>query len=459
MCMELPIGWEKYHEKRGHFITYYGDIYPGYIYEFSEFPDRFFIIPNYYRKALTELQRSGLTLEKLNEYGHEIKDPKIITGIADENEIGINSEFPNPPIIGNQIWKQMFVFGAGASTYCVPKDIQSTDEYFNSRPPLGIELFGKEFEEIIAKYDGVEISRPSLNRFKDDVEEFLESEWTVIRDAHKPNILARHINIIYYLQELFFKVTNTAMKNFGRYNLYASFLDIIEKKLKKDEKIAFVNFNYDTILDRYLSKIFRVSLTQIDDYINSNEHPFLYFKPHGSHNWGWKFSQSTLKEIVGNAPDWLYSNQIMLNEIYYKFLENPNESVHRKSWALEEKFSINKNKIEVIPNNPQNYFPAMLIPYRDKDEFVMPYHHTLRMEQFVTSMEDLFLIGWKGNESHFNKLLKTKANQLKRIIIVNPTPEDVERNLSKYLGELEPKYTVIRIRDFEELVDSALLKN
>ena len=88
------------------------------------------------------------------------------------------------------------------------------------------------------------------------------------------------------------------------------------------------------------------------------------------------------------------------------------------------------------------------MPYRDKDEFVMPYLHMLSMQESLRSIEDLFLIGWKGNEDNFNHYIKTYATNLKRIVIVNPNTEDVKASLAKVLDL--GKYKFEYINSFEE---------
>lgn len=459
--MELPIHWHKYYEVKGHFVTYYGDIYPGYIYDFPEFPDSIFIIPPICINTVRQLQsRNEITREAISKCGHEIKDPNVIRHVFEADTIGSNTAFPDGTINGDQKWRQMFVFGAGASSFCVPADAQGRLNTFQLRPPISNELFSDKYRSYFNNYEGVRLSLSSLRRLKNDVETFLESEWTLIRDTYNPALLSRHVNILYYLQELFFTISEGINKEFYDCNLYSTFTDILQKKLlqKPLEKTAFVNFNYDTILDHYISAHFNVQFSQMSDYANCNNNPFFYFKPHGSSNWGWQFRSEESKDKINNTPGWLYDNKICFDEIYYKHLGSVNEMVHSRGWAYERKYSINKNKIEIIGSDyPRRYFPALLIPYRDKDDFVMPYYHSDIMGHFMNTMEDLFLIGWKGNEKAFNELLRDQGHNLKRIIIVNPNQKEVEENLSLFLGDLHQKYQITHLETFEDLVNSDLI--
>jgi len=457
--MQIPFEWLKYYQETANFVTYYGDIYPGFIYEFNEFPDSIFIVPPINTKTVAELQKDNqLTMEKLTEYGWEIRDEKIIRKVIENKGLGQDNDLPNPAILGNQKWKQMFVFGAGASANCVLEEETSFKE-FSLRPPLGNELFSDRFRSIYNKYDGVKQLLPNLRMAKNEVEKFLQSEWNIIRHTYNPTLLSRHINIYYYLQELFFNISHSILGEYYAYNLYSSFTDRLQKKLSinPSEKVAIVNFNYDIILDEYLSSNFNVKFKQMDDYINFNNDPFLYFKPHGSANWGWNFNSPESRNEINNTPAWLYNNKISLAEIYYNHLGGIENMVHGRSWAFDNKYSVNKNRIEIITDYPRRYLPSMLIPYNEKDEFVMPYHHRLRMEYFIGEMEDLFLIGWKGNERAFNSLLKTHLRKLKRIIIVNPDQATVISNLAPFLGDIFKKFEVIQINTFEDFLNSSLI--
>ena len=162
-----------------------------------------------------------------------------------------------------------------------------------------------------------------------------------------------------------------------------------------------------------------------------------------------------MNQNISDIPKYLLENQTSFSELYFQHLGTPYEMIYQQSWGHElelsnhtnGKFSVNKNKIEVVHSNPEQYFPSLLIPYKDKDEMVMPYHHYSLMQWFINSVEDLYLIGWKGNEAAFNTLIKRQAHLLKRIFIVNPNPKEVELNLGNYI-DLK-KYEVVYFKDFE----------
>lgn len=458
MALHAPFHLSQYYQKNGHFFTYHGNVYFGSFWDFDHFPDSVFIVSPKNRSKIIELQGKGATVElkEITDLGWEIKDFDIIQSHA-EGKIGNEDEEPDLTRRGDQKWKKMFVFGAGASAFSVFNEDLETFRNAPYSPPIGNELFGKKFQAIFKKYKGVELSLASLKAFGNDVEGFFESEWTDITNSYNPSVVARHINIVFYLKELFSKISKETIDNFNDSTLYSAYINKLQKYLSKNktEKIAFVSFNYDTILDHYLSQFFNAPLNSLTDYVKFNTNPFLLFKPHGSCNWGWRFTKAFLESNPGDISKYLYDNQTSFNELYFKHLGSPYEMIYEKSWGQElelnkntnGKFTINKNRIEVIQNKDEQYFPSLLIPYKDKDEMVMPYYHNSVMKWYINQMEDLYLIGWKGNEDAFNTLLENQAHRLKRIFIINPVPKEVEFNLAKNL-DLK-KYEIIYFKDFE----------
>ena len=464
MHSKIPPEWWPLYNSNGYFITYLGDIYFGCIWEFSHFPESLFIVQPSSRKEIIELQSKGasVTLDEIKNLCWEIKDISMIKQVYHGNgDLGNKVQEPDLTRHGDQQWKKMFVFGAGASAFSVHSDEIENFRKAAFSPPIGNELFSKKFRALIKKYKGVELSLSSLKSFGNDVEGFFEDEWKNLLESHNPAIAKRHINIIFYLRELFLKISKQSTDDFYDCSLFSTFADRIQKHLSKNtqEKVACVSFNYDTILDYYLSNFFNRPFNSMFDYVNFNKNPFLLFKPHGSSNWGWKFRNEIINSGT-NIPNSLFENETTFADLFYNLLGTPKEMVYQNSWGHETelnnskagKFSANKNKIEIVHEDDEKYFPALLIPYKDKDEFVMPYYHYTLLKWYVNQMEDLYLIGWKGNEVAFNTLLSKQAQRLKKITIVNPNPKEVEEHLSKQMDLT--KYSISYYDDFESFLKS-----
>jgi hypothetical protein len=98
-------------------------------------------------------------------------------------------------------------------------------------------------------------------------------------------------------------------------------------------------------------------------------------------------------------------------------------------------------------------YPALLLPYRDKDEFTMPKSHYFALTGYMGNVENLIIIGWKGNEAAFNKLLGIHATGIKKIVIVDPYPAVVKANIQ---GILKNDVTVKYYNTFEDFIQTGL---
>jgi hypothetical protein len=87
------------------------------------------------------------------------------------------------------------------------------------------------------------------------------------------------------------------------------------------------------------------------------------------------------------------------------------------------------------------------MPYRDKDEFTMPSWHYWDLHYYLSKVETLVIIGWKGNEKHFNSVLQSQAKNIKKVIIADPRPKVLEGHL-RFL--VDDGAEIVRYQDFEE---------
>jgi len=449
-----------------YYYTTYGDIYAGYGFTEIDFEDYIFIIQSSKLSDYNKLPFQEKTLDKISEYGWALKKETIAEKIV---RYPIKSEQKHPNSILNvDNRKHLFVFGAGASAHCV---FGNEKEQFYSdslRPPVGTALFELRFKSIYEKYKAVKKSLYFLqNDPSPDVEELFENEWKNIL-LNNNSIQFRHINIQYYLQEVLMKVSNNIIDNYYSKNLYAIFSDKLQKLYSesiKDEsshitfkRFGFVSFNQDTILEHFISEYFGIPIRTVDDYVQVNDSPFCIFKPHGSWNWGWKFPNNSV--INNNISDWLYDNKKTYYDLYYNLLGNNVDMVDWNRWRTDarlhknnlSKHTIDKSQLQIIDFEKVNeFFPALLLPYRDKDDFTMPHQHLLDMNAYISSVEVLVIIGWKGNEEMFNRLLFKDGNRIKKLIIVDPNSDVVKQNLEPLLSRIKDENIKV-YKTFEEFV-------
>jgi len=454
-------------------FTKYGEAYAGWEFTEWEFQDYKIIIQGTKLKEYQKLSTKEKTKEKISEYGWIIPINSIVGTL--------NSDVFNPtqPHHNSDRWygeyerKVMFIFGAGASANCVFGD--EKDEFVNDvlRPPLGNSLFSKKFDTYYKKYKGVKQSLHQLQDSKVNVEEHFEKEWgNIVKDTNE-EMMSRHINIQYYLQDILRDVSENVIEKYFSKNLYAKLaykLQIIHSssvKIKYDrkefKKFAFVSFNQDYILDHFISEHFKKPLNSMDDYVNINDSPFCIFKPHGSSNWGWKFPDTS--SFGDNTSSWLFDNKKNFFQLYFELLGNHVNMIDWSTWGHElqisesglGKHTIDKSQIKIVPKgNANDFYPALLIPYRDKDEFTMPIRHFYNMHTYFSYIETLVIIGWKGNEVAFNRQLTQYSTMLKKVIIADPDAKLVAKNIEPLLKKY--KITPIIYENFERFVDVGIDK-
>jgi hypothetical protein len=443
-------------------FTTYGEAYAGAEWEEPAFSGYTIVIEFLKVSEYRNLSTIEKTLERISEYGWIIPNNCIELKFTD-------SQFKPPKYQPERVsWTNdlqrdiLFIFGAGASANCVLGEQKLKFEADLLRPPIGPGLFEKRFKEYYNNYIGVKQSLIYLqNDTNPNIEDLMEEEWISIQQNNNQAILSRHISIQYYLQELFFDISKNAIENYYSNNLYGLFaykLQMMSVKNKR-QQFSFVSFNQDILLETFLSDCFNIPIISMEDYARYNEHPFCIFKPHGSCNWGWRFPATV--EFDELAANWLFENKKNFFHIYYELLGNPFNMIDWGAWGHEKnndrnrlgKHTIDKSKLEIISDgNFNNYFPALLLPYRDKDEFIMPLKHFNAMEFHLSTTKTLAIIGWKGNEAAFNRVLLRNFGNLQRIIIVDPNPDTVKENLEWLV--LNDKIEKVYFKTFEEFVIS-----
>lgn len=454
-----------------YFYTRFGEIYPGYEYPEPTLPGYKVIIQANKSNAYQLLTSADKTIEKIEEYGWVLSND-VITRIVNHNQLpAVKPPTQSQSFYGEFDKKNLFIFGAGASANCVYGEAKAGYLADPLRPPLGNGLFDKCFKDHYASYKGVKESLVILQGQGVDVEVLFEEEWTEIHRHNNQEILSRHINIQYYLQRLLGFLSNHIIENYSSKNLYALLsykLQKIHAASRKNEygrtsfkKFAFVSFNQDNLLEHYITQYFKRPISKMDDYIEVNNSPYCIFKPHGSFNWGWKFPA-----IVGtgnNTQEWLYENNIDFDTLYFEMLGDPIGIVDWSRFGYESainqhslgKLTVDKSKIQLITeNNSDQFFPALLLPYRDKDEFTMPASHHDNMIGYLFHIETIFIIGWKGNEAAFNLVLIKYGTNIKKIVIADLNPGAIKKNLQPLL--LKNNIEVKVYNDFEDFVLNGL---
>lgn len=448
--------------------TNFGEVYAGMILEeYLLFPNHYIIIQRDNWRRYLELNQEEKSEEIINKLGWLLHKSVIVDIVKDSDDI------PKPPpkhgsySFNSEIDRSIcFIVGAGASCHCAFGEEKEAFYDDPLRPPLGADLFNSGYKNLYEKYTGVKKSLPVISTGV-DLEELFETEWKLINSSSNSEIMSRHINFQYYIRELLWKVSEQVISRYYKYNLYALLGYKLFKKHKlersnnnKYQQFSFISFNQDFILDHFISEQFNLPIKSIENYVDFNENPICIYKPHGSANWGWKLNKEYIESDL--LPTKLYDEKWSLHDVYTQLIGDGTLFGHIdwSTWGSERtfnplnkgRFSIDKSKIEVVPSFSKlgQYFPSLLIPYRDKDEFTMPIKQVFQMKGMLRCVETLIIIGWKGNEAVFNYALKNNSQRIKKVIVVDPAPDAVKLNLNDSIHWDRVEY--VHYNTFEDFV-------
>lgn len=437
--------------------TYLGDRYYGLFVDAIDERKETYFIPftkdgnqNLTFQRWREGEKENKTTNILKKYGILLPDKNFIVGFQTGSSNPQQAVGSTGSRSGNISTKKLFIIGAGAS-YGFSFDEASLE----MRPPLVNEIFDSKYSNIYKQYPGV-VKNISRLRFEKNIEKYFQDEWELLERSTSMNGLRDQINIQFYLYRLFNVITQT--NDSHESNLYDQLVRYLDHYLRdnRNERVAIVSFNYDFLLEKAIERGNKIPFRTINDYV-SDEHRINIFKPHGSANWGWKIEaispitygvpNSANSPLFADLPSWLYYHNRTLAQIYELMLGG-----YRSGYG---KFLINKDDI-ALTKPQESVYPALFLPYINKDEFMMPYKHQILMESYLSSIEEICIIGWKGSEDEFNKSLKMRlASKKIKLTVVDPNHDLVLRNLDFIQIDGKPQV----FKNFDEYCRNGIIIN
>ncbi len=305
----------------------------------------------------------------------------------------------------------MIILGAGASFDCGIKNEQV-------RPPLANALFQDTWIGPLAPYYQGAFQLCSDLAHTQDIEAYFQHKWERIVEHYDPNSLSKIINVQFYLHDLFMDISRKYMNPMeSNYKCLVNLVD--DYSIRTGEHVLFVNFNYDLLLEDAIQQCVKNRFNDINDYVDYATRKMLLFKPHGSCNFIRKLHPSIAEILpqhyemrsVSTLAEFLYKGNRDLDYILSK-LNGDIELLGR------DELLRNTDTPELVM-----YLPQLLIPYKSKDSFVMTEKHEQWMEYFLSQIDEIIAIGWKGTEAKFQDLLKRKLEN-KKVTITTITGGD-----------------------------------
>jgi hypothetical protein len=289
------------------------------------------------------------------------------------------------------------VFGAGATFDSVPdrpvtalypalRPPLGADHPDNDRPPLANQLFDNrpQFVRAMTLFPSCLPLIPLLR--KPGI--IVETELARIREQAQfyPQAHKELASIQYYLHVAIGECQDKWRARHSGITNYATFLRQIERwRLSFNEKVCFVTFNYDTMLDEELARLLRVQLfRRMSEYAQVD---YALIKLHGSINWG--------REVDGaNFPT---------GASYHTLIEAAG------SLEVSDRYRVMDGRpIYQVPNEVAVVFPALSIPVVNKDEFSCPRTHVELLSGMLPKVTKVISIGWRATEVEFLKMMQSK---------------------------------------------------
>ena len=298
----------------------------------------------------------------------------------------------------------MVIFGAGASYDSSPDfPAPSGIEVIRSepwRPPLTNELFldtNGSFGDIVQKYTRLRyilpfLRQPQNNRSVEQQLEFYLEEASADEERQRQLFSVR-----YYLHDLFRKVSTEWLKRTNGVTNYATLIDQIRHLNRAGETVCLVSFNYDLLLDH---AIFPTGANTLPLEKHFSHTMFKLFKPHGSVDWA-RFAvgpEASRFPSFADAPAGPTRHPDQLIELGPE-LRLSDQYVRANATDPDQMFTFDWSIV-----------PAIAIPVQTKTEgtFQWPDSHRKYLEELLPQVTKILIIGWRGKEAHFLKLLREK---------------------------------------------------
>ena len=325
--------------------------------------------------------------------------------------------------------KKAIILGAGAS-YDFTYEANVAE---NSRMPLTKDLFSHSYNDILKNYEGAFDLASEINLIS-DLEHYFQKQWAKIERTHDLQLLKKLINTQYYLHDLFFTLSERfSMSNRSNYVNLVKLAH--EFTLQHDnEIIPIITFNYDTLVEEAIKRVTNDDFNELGHYIDIKKRKIALFKPHGSCNWV-KDLKPGLVDTTSTRKN--PSRHFLATEIYRN-----NYNISQLNDNLTEQIRI-LHKTDSSDVAHAQYYPSILIPYKDKDDLIMPENHKTLLSYFLPKIEDILIIGWKGAEANFQDILKNRIGDKPiTITLVEPNLDAIHSFVETYSNVL-PKATII----------------
>jgi hypothetical protein len=333
---------------------------------------------------------------------------------------------------------KIYIFGAGASK-------GSHGEVVTPCAPLMNEIFHERYYHFGSH---VGFLPHELKSFKDEIGDGSVEEWLTARWLHVHQLKTSSSKraaqklfgrIIYYLWWMLQSLSVHAGKD-----IYGQF---VRKVVAKDEEFRFINFNYDTLLDRAY-QVFggAVLSTSLDNYLK-----YGYIKPHGSVNWFIpRQANDAMPQGIVSNDDYGARYQIASSQIFAdgKQLTLPGARILAPDAKALDSISLIGDEMF----GHDYLYPLMFLPLTEKMfEHVIGFSEVMieQAKEYMKQASEIYLIGYRGQDKLFVDLLNKVQDGVKLHVIGIHDAKEIAERVQQLRGRLVVEYDV---RGFEGFV-------
>ncbi len=303
----------------------------------------------------------------------------------------------------------LIILGAGSSHDFLKVSRQSEQHILTKwEPPLANNIFDvSRFGRIIGKYEDVKQLASAVSNLTDNdgtnpfnFEEYL----TDVESKYPENNYKKIMALRFYLAELFSKISFHFYRHTNNHN------HLIYELQNRGLKTCFVNYNYDTLLEKNISSI--SSSNNIDSYIQGD---IKVIKMHGAHNWRYNPHTEAGKVDVYNL---FISRAKELNSAYKNVELYPltmlDINYDSTDFSLNNYREFNERESEWF-----YYLPALAIPIGTKGNHICPKSHIDTLIEQIKQVDSVLVIGWRAQDEYLLQLLNDHLKEKVKMTIVS----------------------------------------
>jgi hypothetical protein len=276
---------------------------------------------------------------------------------------------------------------SGSQNNCSPVIVPARAPVEDFRPPLANQLFDNR-ELFVAVMNNYPACKPLVNLLRGDIQ--VERQLAKFEQESGTYPLRRQqlAAIQYYLHHMLWDCQVRWLRHHQGITNYATLLDALERwRHDHGERICFVTFNYDTILEESITELWKYKFDSLESY---TAHPaFRVIKLHGSIDWG--------LHLQDRLPP----------------LTKPAEIIESATRGIESLGTYGKVSVPARFPDGTLGFPALAIPVEKKSEFSCPEDHRRALAEVIPNVTKIITIGWRATEQHFLNMLKARLTGLK----------------------------------------------